>query len=37
MNLSRNSRGCTMGKQILDKKSTIWTVNISCFDITNKF
>ena len=26
-----------MGNQILDKKSAIWTVNMRCFNLTNKF
>ena len=37
MDCSRNAKDCTMGKQIPDNKSVIWTVDMRCFNLTNKF
>ena len=37
MDFSRNVKDCTMGKQIPDKKSVIWTVEMRRFNLTNKF
>ena len=36
MDLPRNAKDFTMGKGILDKKSAIWTVDMRCFNVTNK-
>ena len=37
MDFSRSGKDCTMGKRIPDKKSLIWTVDMKCFNLTNKF
>ena len=37
VDFSRNGKDCTMGKRIPDKKSLIWTVDMKCFNLTNKF
>ena len=37
MDFSRNAKDCITRKQIPDKKSIIWTVDMRCFDLTNTF
>ena len=37
MDFSRNTKDCIIRKQIPDKKSVIWTVDMRCFDLTNMF
>ena len=37
MDFWRNTKDCTMGKRIPDKKSVIRTVDMKCLNLTNKF
>ena len=37
MDFSRNAKHCTVGKQIPNKKSVIWTVGIRYFNLNKKF